>query len=56
MAVKLPKKFPGMTHTTLVSSGNGTEVSSTNSASGNRDFHFLVQIWGLCFKKKRHPK
>lgn len=55
MAVKLPKKFLGMTHATLVSSGNGSEVFSTNTASGNQDFHFLVQIWVLCFKK-RHPK
>lgn len=51
MAAKLPKKFPSMTHATLVSSGNGTEVFSTNTASGNRDFYFLVQTWFLCFKK-----
>lgn len=51
MAVKLPQKFPGMTHATFVSSGNGTEVFSTNAPSGNRYFHFLVQIWGLHFKE-----
>lgn len=40
MAVQLPKKFPGMTHATLVSSGKGIEVFSTNTASGNRDLNF----------------
>lgn len=35
MAVKVPQKFPGMTHATFVSSGNGTEVFSTNAPSGN---------------------
>lgn len=51
MAVKLPQKFPGMTHATFVSSGNGTEVFSTNAPSGNRYFHFLVQLWALHFKE-----
>lgn len=51
MAVKLPQKFPGMTHATFVSSGNGIEVFSTNAPSGNRYFHFLVQLWALHFKE-----
>lgn len=32
MAIKLPKKFPGMTYTIPVSPGNGTGVFSTNTA------------------------
>jgi len=38
VAAKLPEKFPGTTHASLVSSGDDTEVFSTNTASGNRDF------------------
>lgn len=54
MAIKIPKKFPGMAYTILVSSGNGTGVFSTNTAPGSKRLSFSSANTGSVLQ--RHPK
>lgn len=54
MAIKLPKKFPGMTYAILVSSGNGTGMLSTNTAPGSKRLSLSSANMGSVLQ--RHPK
>lgn len=51
MAIKLPKKFPGMTYTIPVSPGNGTGVFSTNTAPWKQETFTFSCKYGFCASK-----